>query len=50
MNDAAFVFCTMQHSYQIAACQVTLAFINAKRAKECGSCGSLLDAVCLQKV
>lgn len=30
--------------------QVTLAFINAKRAKECGSCGSLLDAVCLQKV
>jgi hypothetical protein len=30
--------------------QVTLAFINAKRPKECGSCGSLLDAVCLQKV
>jgi hypothetical protein len=29
---------------------VTLAFINAKRPKECGSCGSLLDAVCLQKV
>lgn len=29
---------------------VTLAFINAKRPKECGACGSLLDAVCLQKV
>lgn len=29
---------------------ITLAFINAKRSKECGSCGSLLDAVCLQKV
>jgi hypothetical protein len=30
--------------------QVTLAFINAKRPKECGACGSLLDAVCLQKL
>ena len=30
--------------------QVTLAFINAKRPKECGACGSLLDAVCLLKV
>ena len=29
--------------------QVTLAFINTKRPKECGSCGSLLDAVCLTK-
>lgn len=29
---------------------VTIAFINAKRPKECGACGSLLDAVCLQKL
>ncbi|KAF8069562.1 RANBP1C [Scenedesmus sp. PABB004] len=29
--------------------KVTLAFINTKRSKVCGSCGSLLDAVCLQK-
>eukprot|EP00879_Flechtneria_rotunda_P026955 GHRR01028806.1.p3 GENE.GHRR01028806.1~~GHRR01028806.1.p3 ORF type:complete len:103 (+),score=26.25 GHRR01028806.1:636-944(+) len=29
--------------------KVTIAFINAKRPKECGSCGSLLDAVCLRK-
>lgn len=29
---------------------ITIAFINAKRPKECGACGSLLDAVCLQKV
>jgi hypothetical protein len=29
--------------------QVTLALINAKRAKVCGSCGSLVDAVCVQK-
>eukprot|EP00878_Enallax_costatus_P005008 GHUV01005267.1.p1 GENE.GHUV01005267.1~~GHUV01005267.1.p1 ORF type:complete len:246 (+),score=37.75 GHUV01005267.1:194-931(+) len=30
--------------------KVTLAFINAKRPKNCGSCGSLIDAVCLQKM
>jgi hypothetical protein len=30
--------------------QVTLAFINAKRPKICGSCGSLLDGVCLQRI
>ncbi|KAF8060103.1 hypothetical protein HT031_005042 [Scenedesmus sp. PABB004] len=29
---------------------MTLAFINTKRPKTCGACGSLLDAVCLQKV
>jgi hypothetical protein len=29
--------------------KITLAFINTKRPKECGSCGSLLDAVCLTK-
>jgi hypothetical protein len=29
--------------------QITIAFINAKRSKICGACGSLLDAVCLQK-
>lgn len=42
----------VQHSVEFTAPsnQVTLAFINAKRSKICGSCGSLLDAVCLQRV
>jgi hypothetical protein len=29
--------------------QIELAFINTIRPKACGSCGSLLDAVCLVK-
>lgn len=33
-----------------ASGKVQLAFTTTKRPKECGSCGSLLDAVCLQKV
>jgi hypothetical protein len=37
-------------TFTAPADKVTLAFINAKRPKTCGSCGSLLDAVCLQKV
>jgi hypothetical protein len=31
------------------AARTTLAFVTTKRPPECGSCGSLLDAVCLQK-
>lgn len=42
--------CVRARSMGAAAVQVTIAFINAKRSKECGSCGSLLDAICLQKV
>ncbi|KAI8472213.1 MAG: hypothetical protein J3K34DRAFT_519969 [Monoraphidium minutum] len=33
-----------------ASGKVQLAFTTTMRPKECGSCGSLLDAVCLQKV
>jgi hypothetical protein len=29
--------------------QIELAFINTIRPKACGSCGSLLDAICLVK-
>jgi len=32
------------------ASKVSLLFTTTSRSKECGSCGSLLDAVCLQKV
>jgi hypothetical protein len=37
-------------TFMAPADEVTLAFINIKRPKDCGSCGSLLDAICLQKM
>lgn len=30
--------------------RVTLLFTTIERPKQCGTCGSLLDGVCLQKV
>ncbi|WIA21550.1 hypothetical protein OEZ85_000746 [Tetradesmus obliquus] len=39
-----------QVEFTAPADRVTLAFINAKRPKVCGSCGSLLDGVCLQRI
>ncbi|KAF6250062.1 hypothetical protein COO60DRAFT_1706247 [Scenedesmus sp. NREL 46B-D3] len=39
-----------QVEFTAPADRVTLAFLNAKRPKICGSCGSLLDGVCLQRI
>jgi hypothetical protein len=37
-------------TFQAPSNKIQLLFTTTKRPKECGSCGSMLDAVCLQKV